>query len=68
MATITLQYDARNTIFKQLIQLFISLGGKVEVKEDDALGDEARKIAQNYSDVKKGKIKTRPISSLLNEL
>lgn len=68
MATITLQYDARNTIFKQLIQLFISLGGKVEVKEDDALGDEARKIAQNYSDVKKGKFKTRPISNLLNEL
>lgn len=68
MATITLQYDARNTIFKQLIQLFISLGGKVEVKEDDAIGDEARKIAQNYSDVKKGKIKTSPISNLLNEL
>ena len=29
MATITLQYDARNTVFKQLIQLFVTLGGKV---------------------------------------
>ena len=38
MATITLQYDARNTIFKQLIQLFISLGGKVKIEDEEKNG------------------------------
>lgn len=68
MATVTLKYDARNTIFKQLIQLFISLGGEVETKEKNTVSPEAREIAKRYSDVKSGKVKTRPISALFDEL
>ena len=68
MATVTLQYDERNTIFKQLIQLFISLGGKVETKKKNAISPEAREIAKRYSDVKSGKVETRPISALFSEL
>ncbi len=30
MATITLKYDARNTILKNMIEAFIALGGEVE--------------------------------------
>ena len=38
MATITLQYDGRNTAFKQLIQLFLTLGGRV-VEEKEPVYD-----------------------------
>ena len=68
MATITLEYDGRNTVFKQLIQLFISLGGKVKIIGEDNVSAEALEIAKSYSDVKKGKVETRPIANLFNEL
>ncbi len=68
MATITLEYDGRNTVFNQLIQLFISLGGKVKTIGKDKIPKEAQEIAKSYSDVKEGKIKTHPISNLFEEL
>ena len=64
MATITLEYDGRSTVFQQLIQLFISLGGKIKATDSK----EAEDIAKNYSGVKSGRIKTRPLSQLFEEL
>jgi hypothetical protein len=29
MATVTIQYDARNSALKQLMQLFVTLGGRI---------------------------------------
>jgi hypothetical protein len=63
MATITLEYDGRSTVFQQLIQLFISLGGKVKSTNSR----EAEDIARSYAGVKSGRIKTRPLSKLLEE-
>ena len=64
MATVILEYDGRSTVFQQLIQLFVSLGGKVR----SANSKEAMEIAESYSGVKSGKIKTRPLSQLFDEL
>lgn len=64
MATITLEYDGRSTVFQQLIQLFVSLGGKVK----SSTSKEAEEIAKNYSRVKSGRIKTRPLTQLFDEL
>lgn len=64
MATITLEYDGRNTVFNQLIKLFVSLGGKVKT----ASSKEAKEIAECCAGVKSGKIKTRPLSQLIDEL
>lgn len=67
MQTITLKYDAKNILIKKLLEVIVSLGGEIKTKKD-SVSPEARKIAKNYSDVKAGKIKTRPISELFNEL
>lgn len=69
MATITVQYDARNTAFKHLLQLIIDMGGKITKVEDKTFVDStAKDIAKRYSDVKSGRTKTRPVSALINEL
>lgn len=40
----------------------------METKEKNTVSPEAREIAKRYSDVKSGKVKTRPISALFDEL
>lgn len=54
MATITLQYDGRNTALKQLIQLFQTLGGRV-VEEKEPEYDPAFVEKINRSRKSKGK-------------
>ena len=43
MATITVQYDARNTAFKHLLQLIIDMGGKITKVEDKTFVDSTAK-------------------------
>lgn len=68
MATITVQYDARNLLIKKLLEVIVSLGGKVEKKERVSVNPIAKDISKRYSDVKSGRTKTRPVSALINEL
>lgn len=49
MATITVQYDARNTAFKHVINLILSLGGKITQVEKKSGIDEA------IDDIKNGR-------------
>ena len=56
MATITLQYDARNVSIKKLLEVIVSLGGKVEnaAKVQEKTGYDA--TLQAIKEVKEGKV------------
>lgn len=58
MATITMHYDGRNAAFKQLIQLFLTLGGRVvEEKEPEYDPEMVAKVRRGREDFKKGNYK-----------
>lgn len=55
MATITLEYDARNTTMKKVLDLFVSLGAKVVTpKKEKKLTD----IEISMQEARDGKINT----------
>ena len=67
MATITLQYDGRNTAFKQLIQLFLTLGGRiVEDTEPKYDPEMVAKVRKGREDFRKGKCVTIKASEIWN--
>lgn len=69
MATITLQYDARNIAIRDMIAALLKFDGISEiVPKNEKLDPEVDEIAKSYIGVKKGKIKTRPVSELLEEI
>lgn len=58
MATITMHYDGRNAAFKQLIQLFLTLGGRVVEENDPEYDPEmVAKVRRGREDFKKGNYK-----------
>ena len=78
METITISYDATNPAIKGLLEAFLKLDGVIKVDESKP-AKSARKratkkervidqIAKDYSAVKSGKVKTRPVSQLLDEI
>lgn len=67
MATITLQYDGRNAALKQLIQLFLTLGGRVvEDKEPKYDPEMVSKVRRGREDFKKGKCVTIKAEDIWN--
>lgn len=63
MATITVQYDARNTAFEHLIQLIIKLGGKVTRAEKKSGLDEA------MDDLKAGRVhKAKNVNDMMKQI
>jgi len=67
MATITLHYDGRNTAFKQLIQLFLTLGGRVvEENEPEYDPEMVAKVRRGREDFKKGKCVTIKAEDIWN--
>ncbi len=70
MATILLEYDGRNAVFKKMIEVLVSLGAKATPVKNSAhaYSPQAREIAEQVNGILKGTIKTRPASCLLNEL
>ena len=70
MATITIKYDARNTTINKFIDFIVSLGVEVVGKStsNKKVNSEVKEIANSYSSVKNGKIKTRPVEQLLDQL
>lgn len=67
MATIKLQYDGRNAAFKQLIQLFLTLGGRVvEEKEPQYDPEIVAKVRRGREDFKKGKCVTIKAEDIWN--
>lgn len=68
MPTITLHYDARNHAISALIEAILKFDGVSIIKNTKNSDRVAAEIAETYSKVKSGKIKTRPVSQLLNEL
>ena len=63
MATITVQYDARNTAFKHLLQLIIDLGGKITKVEKKSGLDEA------MDDLKAGRVhKTKDVKDMMKQI
>lgn len=58
--TVTLEYDSKNDALKQVLQLFVTLGGNiVDVENDDDLKDPEplEKIRRGQEDYKKGNYK-----------
>ncbi len=67
MATITLQYDGRNKALKQLIQLFLTLGGRiVEEKEPEYDPEMVAKVRRGREDFSKGNCVTIKASEIWN--
>lgn len=67
MATITLQYDGRNTAFKQLIKLFQTLGGRViEDNEPKYDPEMVAKVRRGEEEFRKGKCVTIKASEIWN--
>ena len=69
MATVTIQYDARNAALKQLVQLFITLGGRIvdnnaAVSEYDP--EMVAKVRHGREEFKKGKCVTIKASEIWN--
>ena len=59
-ATVTLEYDSKNDALKQVLQLFVTLGGNIiDVENDDDLNnpDFLAKIKRGQEDYKKGNYK-----------
>ena len=69
MATVTIQYDARNTALKQLMQLFVTLGGRIVDDDADAPKydpEMVEKVRRGREDFKKGKCVTIKASEIWN--
>ena len=63
MATITVQYDARNVAFEHLIQLIIKLGGKITKVEKKSGLDEA------MDDIKAGRVhKAKDVKDMMKQI
>lgn len=61
MATVTIQYDGRNTALKQLMQLFVTLGGRIVDEKADAPKydpEMVAKVRRGREDFKQGKCVT----------
>jgi len=59
-ATVTLEYDSKNDALKQVLQLFVTLGGNIiESENDDDLKDPEflAKIKRGQEDYKNGNYK-----------
>ena len=60
MATVTIQYDGRNAALKQLMQLFVTLGGRIIDDKVDAPQydpEMVAKVRRGREDFKKGNYK-----------
>lgn len=58
--TVTLEYDSKNDALKQVLQLFVTLGGNIiNVENDDDLNDPEflEKIKRGQEDYKNGNYK-----------
>ena len=59
MATITLEYDGRNSAIKQLIGVLLTLGAKV-MPADDAKTEQAQMVKESlttaFSEMRSGKV------------
>ncbi len=53
MATITLEYDARNTTFKKLIDVFVSVGARVVQSQPDT---KHSGIEEALEDIEQGRV------------
>ena len=72
MATITLEYDASSSFAVSFLDT-LKKSGAFKIAKPMSIhkseeAKEAKRIAQSVCGVRDGKIKTRPLSSLLNEL
>lgn len=69
MATVTINYDARNAAIRGMILALLKFDGVTEVKAQEKQADPyAKEIARRVAGVKNGKIKTRPVEHLLAEI
>lgn len=58
MATHTIKYDGRNPIFKQVLDLFVALGGTIsDEKSESSNSMMIEKIRQGREDFKNGNYK-----------
>ena len=58
MATLTIEYDGRNPIFKQVLDLFVALGGTIsDEKSESSNSMMIEKIRQGREDFKNGNYK-----------
>ncbi|MBQ6306097.1 MAG: hypothetical protein IJK78_05995 [Bacteroidales bacterium] len=58
MATLTIKYDGRNPIFKQVLDLFVALGGTIsDEKSESSNSMMIEKIRQGREDFKNGNYK-----------
>jgi hypothetical protein len=58
MATLTIKYDGRNPIFKQVLDLFVALGGTISDEKSESLNSMMiEKIRQGREDFKNGNYK-----------
>lgn len=58
MATLTIKYDGRNPIFKQVLDLFVALGGTIsDENETTSNAIMVEKIRQGREDFKNGNYK-----------
>lgn len=55
MATITLEYDGRNSAIKKLIAEILTLGAKEKVEESPYDPEFVKKIKRGQEDIKNGK-------------
>ncbi len=58
MATLTIKYDGRNPIFKQVLDLFVALGGTIsDEKSESSNSMMIEKVRQGREDFKNGNYK-----------
>ena len=58
MATLTIKYDGRHPIFKQVLDLFVALGGTIsDEKSESSNSMMIEKIRQGREDFKNGNYK-----------
>lgn len=57
MATLTIKYDGRNPIFKQVLDLFVALGGTISDEKSTSSNAMMEKIRQGREDFKNGNYK-----------
>ena len=63
MATVIVQYDARNAAFKHLFQLIIAMGGKITKVEKKSGLDEA------MDDLKAGRVhKAKDVNDMMKQI
>lgn len=69
MATVTIQYDGHSTAFKQLLQLFVTLGGRIISDKADANEydpEMVAKVKRGREDFKEGKCVTIKADEIWN--